>query len=147
MNDDNQVHTDIDTAQTKLGELSEKMFSLKEVNRELDKEWQANKVLIRDLQRQILDIMEEEEIESCSTESGSLRRKVEVYANIQDWDSFYEYVKKTGATELLKKGVLSPPVRAMMEKDGICPPGIGTFLKESLLARIKPTFRQKLTEE
>jgi len=127
-----------------LGDLSEKLFTLKDANSQLDDQKKTNNKEIAVVQTEILSIMESEDIEKCSTEFGSLARKLELYPSIDNFTDFFEFVKKTGATEFLQKRVNAAPVREMVKEHGTAPPGIGTFIKESLGTRINSAFKQQL---
>jgi len=127
-----------------LGDLSQNLFQLKDLNSQLEEQKKANNKEIEVITKQILEIMESEDIEKCSTEFGSLSRKLDLYPSIDNFTDFFEFVVKSGATHFLQKRVNAAPVREMVKEHGEAPPGIGTFIKESLGTRINPKYKIQL---
>ncbi len=91
------------------------------------------------------DIMEGLGIEKCSTEFGSHNRKVEVYPSVEDFETFLNWVTKTGSQEFVQRRVNARPVREMLLDTGEIPPGLDTYEKATVGCRISPSGRQALT--
>ena len=97
----------------------------------------------RGLEKDISTLLENFDIEQFKTEFGSHTRKEHMYAKVDDWDKFYEYVVKTGATEFLPKSVNINPFRAMLKKDHKVPPGLSPSPQMKTISKINPTFKSE----
>lgn len=128
-----------------LGDLSRQLIDLKEANKRLDELKKINNKDIAVLNEEILQIMESEELNKCSTEFGSLTRKVEMYPSFNEddggSDAFFSWIAKTNAWEFIQRRINPAPVREMFTESGKLPPGISTYMKETLLTRISPKYK------
>ena len=127
-----------------IAKVSEEFFTLKYDNSVLEASKKENNKRITELEKQLLEIMEDDGLESFGTNSGNLSRKINVHPNIDDFPTFIDWVYKGKAFEFLPKSVNAAPVREMLQESNQIPPGLSTYEKETLNTRINAQFRSEL---
>ena len=127
----------------KLGNLATSFFTCKEDIRKLDNQKKEINKNVEKLTKEIDGLMENHDMESFKCPAGSLSRKIAVYPSIVDFTIFFNWVAKTGSTEFIQKRVNAAPVREMLVEQGLVPPGLDTYEKAVLNARVSSEFRTK----
>ena len=135
----------------KYDDLSKDLFVLKESNRALAEMQKENNKVIEQLQFDLMNMLDEDGLEKCTTKYGSLTRKSTMYPSINEetggFNAFVDWVSKTDSYEFIQRRPNPKPVREYFLANNDYPPGIETYVKDSVLTRINSGFRQQLNSE
>lgn len=108
---------------TGLGELSRKLFDLKSKKAELNKEVKELNPLIEEIENHLLAKMKDEGLPKISNDLGTVYISPQVVPHVVNWDTFYEYVRKTNSFHLLERRLTQTAYREMVE-NGEDVPGV-----------------------
>jgi hypothetical protein len=100
---------------TGMGELSRKLFDLKNKKSELNKEVKELNPLIEEVEKALLAKMRDEGLPLISNDLGTVYISPQVVPTVINWDMFYEYVRKTNSFHLLERRLTSTAYREMIE--------------------------------
>lgn len=95
------------------------------------------------IEKEIGDLLEALDIESFKTGYGSHTRKEHMYVKVDDFDAFWNWVVKSGATEFISKTVNVRPFRTMLNKENKVPPGLSPNPQVKTESRINPSFKSE----
>jgi hypothetical protein len=98
-----------------MGELSRKLFDLKNKKSELNKEVKELNPLIEEVEKALLAKMRDEGLPLISNDLGTVYISPQVVPTVINWDMFYEYVRKTNSFHLLERRLTSTAYREMIE--------------------------------
>jgi hypothetical protein len=129
---------------SKAKEISDEFFRLRIEKAKLEAEIKGLDKEAGILEAKLREVLDAHDLDSIKTEAGSHKIETKLFAKIEDFDEFFEWVKKTGSTEFLSKRVNVSPVRAMVAELNTLPPGIGSEMITKVASRINPTFKSKV---
>lgn len=121
----------------KMKDLSSKLMNLKNTKTEINEHLKGINSEIRDIEEELMLIMEEQEIEKFSTEDGTFSLRTAMYAGIDDMKSFIDWIQKTENIGFIQKRASNKAIEEYFEETGILPPGINTYMKTSIGTRKK----------
>lgn len=87
-----------------------------------------------EIDRKIIEILEEQGVDSTRTDVASVSISVTNHPNVDDWDAFAEYVVENNAVYLLQRRVSAKAVEELTA-GGEAVPGVSFFVKKSLNLR------------
>lgn len=117
-----------------IGGLIDQAFALRERKRELEAQIAAVEGEIEGIQEQLMEQLDAQGVKGSTGEKASCSISVSVVANVTDWDSFYEYIRKNKFFHLLQRRVSDPSYRELLEA-GKKVPGVEPFTKKRLNLR------------
>jgi hypothetical protein len=119
----------------KTGELIDKLHTLREQKRELEAAIKPISAEMESINNYLLEKLQEEGMPKASGKSATVSVGETVVPNVDDWDSFYDYIKKEDALYLLERRVSSTAYRELRNLiDGEIP-GVTPFTKITLNLR------------
>lgn len=80
--------------------------------------------LLDKLEGRILGELQAQGVESARTKAGTAYQTTRTSATVQDWDAFFEAVKKDGAWDLLERRCSKIAVEQYKSEHGELPPGV-----------------------
>lgn len=87
----------------------------------------------------MLELCEEQNVDSLKTHQGTISRRVQSNFWTADWESFYSFVAKNEAMHLLEKRIHNGNMKEFLaENPEACPPGLQANSKYTVSVR-KPT--------
>jgi hypothetical protein len=90
------------------------------------------------LKTELLKHMLANNVDTIGTESGTVYKSEEIKASCEDWQLFYDFVKKHDAFDLLEKRIARNAVKAYMENNGgRLPPAVSIFKEVDVKIRRK----------
>ena len=126
-----------------LGQKLDTIFDLKMEIETLEDQVKIIKSEYEFIQREILTEMADKDLDKIECSRGSATYKVEPFPNIKNHMAFFEWVAETKRFEFLEKRCSRSAIKDMLSTDGLLPPGIDTYQKESISIRKKPVRRSK----
>lgn len=133
---DSETGEILDTPMT-LGQKLDSAFELKFQIDALENQVKDLKDSYNVLQMEILNEMADKDLDKIECGLGSATLKVEPYPNIKDHEQFFEWVAENKRFEFLEKRCSRSAVKDMLANEGMVPPGIDTFMKQTLSIRKK----------
>jgi hypothetical protein len=112
-------------------------MSLKNTKTEINEQLKGINSQIKDVEEELMLIMEEQEIEKFSTEDGTFSLRTSMYAGIEDMKSFIDWIQKTENIGFIQKRASNKAIEEYFEETGVLPPGINTYMKTSIGTRKK----------
>ncbi len=97
-----------------LGSLIDRAIAVREERRKLaekDKELSGE---LEALTEEIMGRLDAEGTDKSSSKKGTVSISTNTVANVQDWDSFYSFIKKTGFFHLMQRRVSDPAYREIL---------------------------------
>lgn len=85
----------------------------------------------------ILQFMKDNGLDTLSFDEISFSPREKIFVKVDDWQTFYEFVKENDAFDLLKKGVKASEIEAFLETTGQLPPAVGVERQITLSHRRK----------
>lgn len=79
-------------------------------------------------------------VTSFKTKYGTAFLTTKDYANVENWDATLNFIKETGAYDMLNKAVNKTAVRGYIEQNKAVPPGVNYGTKIEVSVR-KPTAK------
>lgn len=79
-------------------------------------------------------------VTSFKTKHGTAFLTTKDYANVENWDATLNFIKETGAYDMLNKAVNKTAVRGYIEQNKAVPPGVNYGTKIEVSVR-KPTAK------
>jgi len=119
----------------KIGEMIDKMFELREKKRELNEQIKTINEAIETLEQTVISQMELEGIIKATGAKATAAIKADIYPSVVDKEVFAEWLVENKRFELLPARVNAAPVREMLKKENITPPGVEVFTKTRLNLR------------
>lgn len=120
---------------SKLGELIDDMFEVRERKRRLDDEAAKCEAEYKELEERLMERMEAESTDKAAGKKASASITSGVVANVTDWTKLEAFVKKTGNFQLFQRRISDPAFRELMEKKGAVP-GVQPFTKRKCNLRV-----------
>jgi len=121
----------------KMKTLSDELLSLKESKSKLNEEIKFFNSRIKEIETELMAMMEEEELELFRTESGTFSLKTSMYAGIENMSDFINWIQKTENIGFIQKRASNKAIEEYFNETGILPPGISTYLKTTISTRKK----------
>lgn len=89
----------------------------------------------------LLDLCNEQNMDSIRTPAGTVTRRVSARYWTSDWDSMYEFIKEQDAPYLLEQRIHNGNMRQFLEENpDLCPMGLQADRKYTVQVR-KPTSK------
>lgn len=123
-----------------IGALIDQMHEIREQRRELAKEEERLGNEYKDLETRLIETLDNAGIESSkSTLATATISKTEV-ANVQDWDKFHAWLRKTNRLYMLERRPAQKAFREYLKdsRGHKPPPGVETFEKRTISLRNRP---------
>lgn len=99
--------------------------------------------MMEKLEHKLLQLADDQGVDSFKTEHGTAFIKESDYASVEDWDAVLEFIEKEKAYEFLTKKVNKIPVREYIDThEGVIPPGMSYGIRRGIQVRI-PTKKAK----
>lgn len=116
------------------GALIDQMWAAREEKRRLEADVKEIEKKISELDEQLMERMGAEGLEKATGSKASASITETVTADVIDWETFWAYVIKTKATQLLQRRVSDPAYRELLEA-GKKVPGVQPFPKKRINLR------------
>lgn len=98
------------------------------LKRQYDEEDQKLKGKLERLEAEMLRFLQESNLDSAKTESGTFYRQEEITPTGSDWDAFYKWVADNDAFDALERRIKKTFVKEYMEThEGAIPPGVSVY--------------------
>lgn len=127
--------TDQLNSPTTTGGIIDALFEIREQKRELARQDRALSEKTEALERLLFERLDAEETTKAAGRAASVSVSEEVVPSIEDWESFYEYVRKNDAFHLLQRRLNNAAWRETVELEGSPPQGTQPFTKRKLNLR------------
>lgn len=114
-----------------LGAAIDHLFKVREGRREMQKEVDAIKAQENEIENIIFERFGKSDLEGARGKLAQCSIKRSEVANIDDWESFEKYVKKTGELDLFQRRISLEAIRERWA-EGRVVPGVAKFTKISL---------------
>jgi hypothetical protein len=131
----------------KLNDLAKEFFTNRAHEAKLDAAKKKFTDANKSLAIRILEILENHDIEGAKTDFGSVSTETKLYAKIENYQEFFNWVAKTNSIEFLPKSVNIAVVRQMMAEQNVVPPGLTLAPVTKLASRIKSSFKAEVLAE
>lgn len=146
--DTNQPESGVDIPiAEKLGEMSEKYYTLHVLVGQLEDEAKKIKAEKESIGKQIADVLETEGLESFKSKAGSHTLYSDAFPSVKDFDEFLDWAFKTKSYEFIQKRVNSRPVKEMLKETGTIPPGIDVHTETRIRTRINSEWKSAKISE
>lgn len=122
-----------------IGELIDSMSDIRERRRELAKEDTALKVEYDALEESLIQALTLQGTKSGASDIASATIKETSVANVQDWDVFHAWLRRTNRLYMLERRPAQAAFREFIEssRGHKPPPGVQTFVKTTISLRNK----------
>jgi hypothetical protein len=122
-----------------LGSLIDSMHDIRERRRELAKEEKILGQEYEALQLSLIAALEATGMTSGASDIASASIKITPVANVQDWDAFHKWLRKTNNLHMLERRPAQAAFREYIEnsRGSKPPPGVVTFEKTTISLRNK----------
>lgn len=104
-----------------LGACVDKLYEMREKRLKLAAEVEKMQGQEYELREHILTMMNEQDMEKATGKLASASMKPTIVARVQDWDVFYEYIRKNKAFFLLQRRVNDSAYREILENNKTVP--------------------------
>ena len=118
-----------------LGSTTDKLYVLKERQRELEEKVNEIKAEYAALEEQLLARLDAEESTKCGGKKATASVTFTDVADVENWDEFHAWIKKTGNFQVLQKRVSDAAWREIRDLKKAPPPGTKAFTKKRLNLR------------
>lgn len=98
-----------------LGQMIDKLTELRLIKADLERQVKGVEEEITAVEHVIMHKMLDEKIEQAAHGGTSVAPKEHVYSKVENWDSFYQYVRETGYFHLLEKRIAVKAFRELIE--------------------------------
>jgi len=124
-------------SETALGSLIDEMHDIRERRRELAKEEKQLGQEYEALQASLIASLEATGMTSGASDIASAAIKVTEVANVQDWEVFHKWLRKTNRLYMLERRPAQAAFREFLEasRGHKPPPGVVTFEKTTISLR------------
>lgn len=120
---------------TALGPAIDKLSALRERKRELEAQIKEIEDDYSRWEEALLDKLKSDGVDKATGKTATASITKSVVADVQDWEAFHKFIKRTGYFHLLQKRVSEPAYRELLETKGTPPPGTQPFTKTKLYLR------------
>jgi hypothetical protein len=117
-----------------VGSLIDKMWLARESKKELESKAKLIEEEINSLESQLFEKLDAQGLEKATGSKASASISTSVVADVQDWDAFNAFVKKTGYFHLYQRRVSDPAFRELIDA-GKKVPGVQGFARKRLNLR------------
>lgn len=114
-----------------LGAAIDLLFKIREGRRKMQQEVDAVKAQENEIENIIFERFGKSDLEGARGKLAQCSIKRSEVANIDDWEAFEKYVKKTGELDLFQRRISLEAIRERWS-DGRAVPGVAKFTKISL---------------
>lgn len=122
-------------SKTSVGALIDSLYQLRESKRKLEDEIKGIATQFSALEEQLMEKLDAEGMDKATGKLASVSISSSVAADVEDWETFYGFIKKTGYFHLLERRVSSAAYRELLEA-GKKVPGVQPFTKKRLNLRV-----------
>jgi hypothetical protein len=112
------------------------LFDLREKKRDLEAAIKDIDGKAADIESRLMETMELNGVDKSAGAKASVSITSTVTASVEDWDSFYEYIRKNKFFHLLQRRVSDPAYRELLDA-GKKVPGVQPFVKKRLNLRVR----------
>jgi hypothetical protein len=117
-----------------LGSTIDAAWALREEKRVAEAAVKVIEAKIEALEEALFERMDKEETTKSQGKHAAVSITTAVVANVQDWDTFHAYIKKSGHFHLLQKRCSDPAYRELLDL-GKKVPGVEPFSKRRINLR------------
>lgn len=114
-----------------LGAAADKIWTLREEKRALDKQVNVLKADLEELETTIFGLLDAQDSRKAEGKKASISINESVVGNVEDWASFWPYIAKNKFWHLVQKRVSDPGLRELWAL-GKKTPGAVPFTKRTL---------------
>ena len=114
-----------------IGEMIDNLVALRDEKRTKQAEIDEVDKQYRELEQELLEVLEAQGIDKATGTSATASRKVSSVCAVKDWDAFYNFIHRHKHYHLLQRRVSEPAWREIMEISKKVP-GTEPFHKVSL---------------
>jgi hypothetical protein len=114
-----------------IGYIIDEMYRIREQRREIAKQDKDLKEHFDNLEGELIKVMDEQQTLRSGGQLASAVISTDVYPNVTDWDTVYDYIKENDAFHLLKRQINAAPWRELFEL-GTPVPGTESFTKRTV---------------
>ena len=127
-------------AKVTLGSLSRELNSVRDEISGLNAEMTDLKAKRDKLEQQLLDMLDDQELERASVGDFTVSVLKSIVPTVDDWDAFYEFMRKEDALYMLQRRPSPPAYREMLDaREGEAIPGVSSYEKRTIgLRTTKP---------
>ena len=118
-----------------LGSSIDDLFKLRERKRLAEETVKAIEVEINAAQEILMERLDKEKLDKATGALASVSISTAITANVEDWDTFNAWVKKTGHFHLYQKRISDAAYREVIDS-GKKVPGVQPFSKRRLNLRV-----------
>ena len=118
-----------------LGKLIDKLNEAREAKRKHAEQEKVLNAAYTEIEQEILARLKSEGMNKATGTKATASVSEVVVANVEDWDKFHAFVKKTGFFHLLQRRVSDPSFRELLEMKGeavMAKAGVVPFVKTNL---------------
>ncbi len=126
--------TDVLLGNATIGGMTDKLITLRDKKRVLESEIAGIDADYKETERMLMDKLDAEGTDKGGGKKGTVSVSSSVVGDVQDWDKFNAYVKKTGFFHLYQRRISDAAFRELYESKGAVP-GIEPFTKRRLNVR------------
>lgn len=116
-------------------ETVERWRSLKDENTNLNAQVEHNKKIIEELEREILDHMEQTEMDKISAGGYTFTKTEKLLPKVVDFEALINFIGESGNTALLQRRVGQRAFQEFFESYGFYPEGLDAHITTVLSAR------------
>lgn len=126
-------------APSKLGEIVDEMFDLREQKRKLDAEVAQISALYAEKETLLMARLEDEKTDKAAGKKATVSITTSIVGDVEDWSAVEAFVKKTGNFQLFQRRIADAAYRELLESlKGKPVPGIKEFHKKRVNLRVIP---------
>lgn len=117
-----------------LGSMIDKLWSQREVKRELEAQVEDISAAIKLTEAAVLERLDEQGLEKANGSKAAISISTNIVADVEDWEAFWDYIIKNKYTHLIQKRVSDPAYRELLNM-GKNISGVKPFSKRRLNLR------------
>lgn len=118
-----------------IGALIDDLHHNRDKIRKLEKQVSELKEVRDDLELRLIEAMEAQGIQQSRGAHATATITESVKPSVEDWDTFYAFIKRNNAFYLLERRPASAAYRELMERRTKPVPGVTSFIKRSISLR------------
>lgn len=123
-------------AKVTMGQLSKELNDVRKLISGLNEQLTDLKSRRDKLEQQLLDMLDDQELTRVAAGKFTVSITENVVPTVDDWDSFYQFMKDEDALFMLQRRPSPPAYREMLEaRDGEEIPGVSSYTKRAISLR------------
>lgn len=120
--------------QPSLGAQIDTLHAIREKKRSLESQLAELDAEYKQIEEETLELLSKQSLDKASGKLATVSVSSSTVANVEDWDQFNAYVRKTGYFHLFQRRVTDAAYRELLEQ-GVKVPGVSPFIKRRLNLR------------